>query len=167
MDRVEFKRQELKPLDSLQIILGMLRSRFPTTNLDLDNLAGDIWLELWEKDIHPSKKIIWFRAIDLIRAETARIKAHGRLNRFAKPLVDQDSLTRNLENKDLVDVLMECPMLNKVEKRIIFLRFYRELFLDEIGESMGIKKAYVSQILKKSMKKLRKWNKLASLDLES
>ena len=58
-------------------------------------------------------------------------------------------------------------MLNKVEKRIIFLRFYRELFLDEIGESMGIKKAYVSQILKKSMKKLRKWNKLASLDLES
>jgi len=59
-----------------------------------------------------------------------------------------------IENRELVDVLVKRSHLTGREKRILFLRFYRNLTMRRIGEILQLSEGYVSNVLSSILKRL-------------
>jgi len=96
---------------------------------DREALAADIWLEVWQKEVETSHPIhvswshVRRRCVDEIRRVSARREVD--LREFIEsPKQDESEGIHPLNLKLLVDKLMSCPILRRVDMDLIYKKLY-------------------------------------------
>ena len=80
------------------------------------------------------------RAVDAARGSRrwrflSILEEQGLLNRPADPSLEPEAMfERSLERSEIQKILMRCPLS---QRQILVLRYYRDLSLEEIAETMG------------------------------
>ena len=77
------------------------------------------------------------------------------------PIEDQlnfyDDISKKIEEEELIDVIKKVlNTLNEKERLIIQLYYFEELSLKEIADILDVSESRISQIHKKTIKKIRK-----------
>jgi RNA polymerase sigma factor (sigma-70 family) len=132
--------------------------------LDCEDIALDIWLELWIAD--GKKKLCWQhvrnRCIDALRRETRVVKTT--LEDVPEQLLATESEVEAQSDPgdELVNHAMACPTLTNEEKFILYCSFYRgmsgQAIADAYGSSFsGQSKSFVNQVVSDALAKIRQW----------
>lgn len=123
------------PLGSLARINRMVRRTLREgLNKDPENIASEIWLELWQD---PHKKLSWthvqHRCWDVLRAWQTR-----RMERIGTQETPQPGQGDIEQAEQQVCLLMACPALSSQDRSMVHQRFYLGWSLREISISLGI-----------------------------
>lgn len=137
-------------------ILSSVRRYLPRS-YDQESVAERIWTKCWRMGILPSQKMIKRRCIDEIRkADTRKEKekasAQRRRDRGRETTESEEtSLDRTREVSDAIDRARLLP----VERKILWLVFWRGDSLKEVEESLGLTHYQFSEILTETLKKVK------------
>lgn len=130
--------------------------------IDEENLAGDIWLELWTKD----RPLTWLhvknRCIDQIRRKGVRKVFPVPVEELEVAVLEEGIKEVKNANR-LVNELMKCPSLSPKDQEIIFLYFWREDSCKDMAVMIGLKKDEVKEKLNDVLKRLREFAQINQL----
>lgn len=144
----------LEDLKKIQRMVHFIVPKLP----DEESLSVDIWLELWQK----GEDICWThvrnRTIDELRRITnVHFESLKSINDFE--FSELNSALSDKERKDLLNEIIKRASLSNQEEELLFLRFYKDLSLKEIGEEKGISLWAVRRRLEGVFEKLKKIGK--------
>lgn len=138
----------------LRRIQGLVE-RFLVRGLDRENLASEIWLELWVKSkvaghpIRASALHVRYRCADEARRRKREAPLVGDIEvRIIQPKPDV---------KPLLDKIMRCPTLTADERRLIYRKFYAGEGNLVIARSLGRSKTAIKRIFRGIFSRLRDW----------
>jgi len=156
------KRKELSEELKDFILIRRMVGRCLALHFDQDNVAGNIWLELWTRSkstgehVRPSWVHVRNRCIDELRRvirkrEVPLEQARGRCVRD----LDEEVISR--DNKELLDQIMECPLLSAEERLLVYRRYYAGASLQEISKVLGKSKTSTKRYFGNILDRLRAW----------
>lgn len=134
-------------------IRGMVYRTKLVPQRDVEDVAQDILVEALEKQQTPGFLWVRRRCLDYIRSKVRRRKheelaVHERQWHVNPPNGDVTSVL------DLNDLMKEADV-EILDKRILWLRYYQGLTLEQIGTSVGVSTSKVETSLKSTLFKLR------------
>lgn len=114
---------------------------------DIDSIAVDILLESWDNDVEkPSWGFIVQRCIDQVRAHD---REHGHLQQY-QPAENHDI------SVDLLDQVNEImKILNPLERKVVFYRFYLELSIADTAKRLRMDVNVVRETLTQAIFKMK------------
>jgi RNA polymerase sigma factor for flagellar operon FliA len=142
------RRDRLRKLDRLEADLRAQLDREPT----LDELADALGVQPQELDD------------DLMARHTGRIlsldepSGDDATDTRMATLANQDAIDPSLRagtREDLERLTKAISELPETERNVVVLYFHEQLFLKEIGQILGVTESRVSQILSRSVERLR------------
>ena len=128
-------------------ILRIVRA-FVSSELDAENVAGEIWLESLRSDHEPTRYEIKLRCFDAIR----RWHREDKKLRSYKP----EEKAKIDETFRLVEDLIDRAGLNATEKAILVQRFYNNRTLQYIADDFQTSRKEIAEILWTTLDKLRR-----------
>ena len=136
----------------------VVRYLFKQFGLDLENLVGNIWLEMYEKDQYVSKRFVDNRCKDELGRLKTRKEMPLELLSVKLDLVSSPDLdsSNQAEVKDQLDKVLKCPLVDSRERSILRLRYYEDKTLSQIGLELGVSRQRVCQLINHTLYKL-KW----------
>ena len=142
-------------LAELKKIEGLIRQFTKRSDVDVEQLAVDIWLELWlgHSRHRPTRWFVRARTIDAFREAKRRPVTNIEFgDRIAnRPDIDVEFY---LSCQELVNHLMEL-VVDARQRRIVYLRFYRGLSYKDIGREVGVGRETVRRQLLSILTRLR------------
>ena len=138
-------------LQTLNLIHNMIKKWLQDGVVDTEQLAIDIWMELWVKgNMKPTRWLVLARCRDALRKLRRRPKIEIELDRedqdFGLPSYGVEDIA-SLDTREIINKLM-ILVEDKRDRMFIFLRFYRELTFAEIGEAMGVSREQARLIIR-------------------
>ncbi len=152
MTVVYCQESQVEIADVNRVIL--IAKHFLPPGVDYENIAIDILMESWQNGIEqPARMFIRNRCYDAMR----RMKSELKANEAAfKERPKGYSADKEVETQDLMDKL--TSVLNLLEKKAIWYRFYMDLSVLDIGAKLGVGKNRASVLLTEALFKMRQEN---------
>lgn len=130
--------------------------------LDQDNVAGNIWLELWQKSKEKGEHIqpIWThvrnRCIDEVRrmARKREVPLEGARTKCVETSEERDA---SRDNQEFLDLVMECPSLSSKERLLLYKKYYAEMSLRDLSGEIGKSKTSTKRRFREIIDKIRSW----------
>jgi len=124
--------------------------------IDKEQLAVDIWMELWEKNLPYSALTLKHRCYDKLRWLKKEPTLFLEENKAeAMRLSQKNSDIYSVESVERLDKIIEEAHLTHHQRRILFLYFYQGKSGQKIADIMDLSKAMVHVTLNFILKKLR------------
>ena len=156
------KQPPIESIEMLDKITRMVRHCvFKTIQLDIEQIAVDIWTEIWQAK--GDKKVCWMhirnRVVDNVR-KAQREATVALTDELIDVIPEEEQDTFNLlDTKQFLDEVMRCPKLSSLDRTLLYLRFYQDLSGREIAEQLGgsLNKVKVNRRLASLLVMLRGW----------
>ena len=155
--------QLIKDNDNVSIIIS-IASRYQTKGLEIDDLIQEGRIALYRaiKTFDPSRKgkFTTYAYNCIQRSIINVVVKHNRKNwknvteEIVPDVPDTKAETR-LIMLDQINSLFKSAGLTKREQRVIELRYWGDLYFDEIGKEIGSSKTNTRYIFNKALKKMR------------
>jgi RNA polymerase sigma factor (sigma-70 family) len=159
-------REPLAPLEDLHQINRMVRVFVPSrSKVDQENLAMEIWLELWQKRepirwMHVKNRCIDARKRFFVSRERSDVVVSD-----GQEIVNEGespSGAEEIEIRDELNEIMACPRLDNRARSILWMRFYKNMSFGEIGSSTGLSAGEVKSEIARLCDELRTWSEQCS-----
>ena len=144
-------------MEDLQRIQRLVKQQLRTIyGVDIENLSGDIWIELWLKKLPVLRRFIHARVVDEIRRRVARkeMLVGERAAELAAELEPE-----NPESASFPDLgsAVEAAGLTEREKWMIWLRFYKGASGEEIVAALelSVSPRTVNEQIQRALGKIR------------
>lgn len=127
-------------IQELSRIIKIVQKHLPPS-YDRESIAMDIMVEsIMNNTPSPSPTFIRNRCVDAYRRRTAEQKA---LTKVRPPSTENHAMA--VERRDSVERLTRT--LSHYERRVIYLRFYEDMTIQEIAKELSIAPKRVSELL--------------------
>jgi len=150
-----------KPLESLRKVERIARHVLRNTyGIDIENLAVDIWLEIWQKSKPLCYTQVKNRCIDEIRKRMRKTEVSADPSLLnSKPSLDEEAPGKlsDIDRRIEIDSLMKCPHLSAYQHRLIFLHFYKDMTCGEIASSLRVDRSTISKEIRSALTTIRLW----------
>lgn len=154
----EMTEQEIK--DQLKRIQRMVNIIVPMSAVDKEQLALDIWTELWLKDLPVTWVPVHARCVDAIRKQTRmqrRVKSIEVVNEEEVKItvIKTSGSTSDPGTLDQINKLMMESNLTPEDRILIYYSFYRNLPSREISSITNIPKTRINERLREIISQIR------------
>ena len=124
--------------------------------IDPENLAADIWLDLWTRNVRPSWTHVHNKCVDVIRRATShREVAIG--DNFDLADTTGQELGETTEPREQLDRVMKCPWLTAQDKSLLYARYYSGQTDETIARALNHSREKVTKDIAHVLEKLRTW----------
>ena len=129
-------------------------------SFDQDNLAAQIWLEMWRKSAERGKRIrvTWLhvrrKCIDEVR-RVARKREVNLIEALDVPI--RNEKLDHSELLEVVDHLMECPTLTSKHRRLVYDKYWRGLSNGDLARSQGLSLTVLKESVRELVELLQEW----------
>jgi DNA-directed RNA polymerase specialized sigma24 family protein len=141
---------DTNPDETLRCLQQISRwvQQFLPSSLDGDYLVTEIWLECWQKSIQPSRRMVRFRCIDLMRKELKR--------QACEPSDDTPHTdVSSLESRDILNRLMSMANFSPKTKHLLYLLYYRSLNITDAAFELRIPVSHARTLHDSALQTLR------------
>jgi DNA-directed RNA polymerase specialized sigma subunit len=119
--------------------------------IDRENITIDILLESWSHRIEqPSLEFIKNRCFNSIREQKLNQKS---VLKKVKEAFQRQTQQQEIQDHDEVNMLTQC--LNNLEKKVIIYRFYQDMSIKEISDTLKLPVLQISELLQGALYKMR------------
>lgn len=136
-------------------------------SFDQDNLAAEIWLDVWSRSKEKGERIhvTWLhirrRCIDEVR-RVARKKEVPVIEALDVP---ETSLSEDYTDvEELINLIMQCPTLSHAQRMLIYDKYYRGLSNGELAQARTMSQTRLKESVSTVIRALQSW--VVSLGLE-
>jgi predicted RNA polymerase sigma factor len=154
-----FTEEEIQAqLKRIQRIVNII---VPMSAIDKEQLALDIWTELWMKDLPVTWVPVHARCVDAIRRQTRiqrRVRSLEVINEeeVQVTVIRPSSLsTSDPSTLEQVNKLMMNSNLSPEDRLLVYYKFYRDLSSREIQEITSIPKTIINERLRKIISQIK------------
>lgn len=121
--------------------------------IDPENLAVDIWLDLWTRGVSPSWTHVHNKCVDAIRRATS----HREIALPDGSDITDRRLGETTEPRERLDRVMKCPWLTPTDKSLLYARYYSGQTDETIARVLGHSREKVTKDIAHVLEKLRTW----------
>ena len=127
--------------------------------VDPENLACDIWVDLWVRGQSVCWRHVRNRCIDVIRATVLHREVRLTDEVEAAPAPGRTEATTEVVTnaQERLDILFKCPWITPRDRKLLYWRYYAELTDASVAQLEGCSRETITKDIAKAAEKLRMW----------